>query len=602
MQSSSLNFRYSIKRGTSKQLEALLRKLAEAYPNEQAFSKGLITLYLKEKRFDDAEKELRAIANANPSDLQAGLSVVRLLLQVKGASAARQELTDRIKAGAQAFKYQLALAEFDFAQGNVADSVKLLEGLAKNAPSPEDAVAAQVRLAQIQFNQKKFDSAEALVSKILSTDGRNMDGLRLRASIRMQQGQLDAAIADLRRALDDQPRSSDLMVLLASAYERSGSIELAEKEYADATKTSGFDVPVTLNYVAFMRRRGNAERAEDVLTDLARRWPNNIAVLSALADVRLSRQNWAGAQEIAANMQRIGNTRALGDQIQAAALSGEGKYGDSAKILEGLLTTAPGAAQPMSALVNALVRAQKLDEATSFLQTALKANPQNAEAHVLLGSVQLLKNQPDQAVQSFQTAIEQQPRNAVGYQALADFYIRNKKLSEAQKAVDAGLQVNPDNFTLRLSLAGILELKRDYEAAIAEYEKLLKLNSGSMIVANNLASLLSEYRTDKASIDRANSLAAVLRKSDVPSFKETLGWIDYLRGDYASATGLLEQAAAALPNRPLVRYHLGMSYIGGGQMGKASEQLKKALELTPDEGLEKKIREAQQKTEKSIQN
>jgi hypothetical protein len=37
-------------------------------------------------------------------------------------------------------------------------------------------------------------------------------------------------------------------------------------------------------------------------------------------------------------------------------------------------------------------------------------------------------------------------------------------------------------------------------------------------------------------------------------------------------------------------------------MSKASEQLKKALELTPDEGLEKKIREAQQKTEKSIQN
>jgi tetratricopeptide (TPR) repeat protein len=90
----------------------------------------------------------------------------------------------------------------------------------------------------------------------------------------------------------------------------------------------------------------------------------------------------------------------------------------------------------------------------------------------------------------------------------------------------------------------------------------------------------------------------VLRKSDVPSFKETLGWIDYLREDYASATGLLEQAAAALPNRPLVRYHLGMSYINGGQMGKASEQLKKALELTPDEGLEKKIREANRRPKK----
>ena len=77
----------------------------------------------------------------------------------------------------------------------------------------------------------------------------------------MQQGQLDAAISDLRRGLDDQPRSSDLMVLLASAYERSGSIELAEKEYADATKTSAFNVPFTLNYGAFLRRRGSPERA-----------------------------------------------------------------------------------------------------------------------------------------------------------------------------------------------------------------------------------------------------------------------------------------------------------------------------------------------------
>ena len=78
----------------------------------------------------------------------------------------------------------------------------------------------------------------------------------------------------------------------------------------------------------------------------------------------------------------------------------------------------------MAALVSTLVRAQKLDEAESFLQTALKTNPANAEAHVLLGSVQLLKNAPDQAVQSFRTAIERQPKDMVGYNALANFYIR----------------------------------------------------------------------------------------------------------------------------------------------------------------------------------
>ena len=501
----------------------------------------------------------------------------------------------RINAGGPVFQYQLALADLDLAEGKVADSIQLLESLVSTAGSPEDILAAQVKLAQIQFQQKKFDRAEELVSSILRKDSRNIDGLKLRASIRLQRGQLDVAIEDLRQALDDQPRASDLMVLLANAYERSGSMELAEKQYADAAKTSGFDVGVSLNYVAFLQRRGNVERAEDILTQLAQQWPNNVVVLSALADVRLARQNWIGAQQIAEKIRQIGDRQALSDQILAAALNGQGKYGDSIKILESAQAAAPAAAQPMAALVSTLVRAKKLDEAESFLQTALKTNPANAEAHVLLGSVQLVKNAPDQAVQSFRTAIERQPKDMVGYSALANFYVANRKLDEAEKVIRAGLQQQPDSSVMHMAYAGVLEQKGDYEAAIAEYEILLKQDPGSLIVANNLASLLSDRRTDKASLERAYSLAAVLRKSQVPNFKDTLGWIDYLRGDYKSATALLEEAATALPNRPIVQYHLGMSYIATGQVAKASEQFKKALALAPDSSLQEKIAAAQKK-------
>jgi cellulose synthase operon protein C len=577
----------------SKQSEALLRNLVELYPKEPAFRRSLVTLFVNQKRFDDAEKELRALAAANPSDFAAGLDVVRYLQQFKGPDAARAELMARIKAGGQVFQYQIALAELDFAQGNAADSIQLLESLASKAGSSEDALAAQIKLAQIQFNQKKFDAAEALDSAILRKDSRNIDGLKLRALIHIERGQLDAAIADIRQALEDQPRSSDLIVLLAAAYERSGSIELADKEYADATKVSNFDVVVSLNYVAFLRRRGNLEHAEDILTELARRWPNNISVLTTLADVRLTRQNWIGAQEIADTIRRIGDTSGIPDQILAAALNGQGKYDDSIRILEGLQAAAPAAVQPMAALVSTLVRAQKLDQAVSLLQTALKANPANAEAHVLLGSVQLLQNAPDQAEQSFKTAIERQPKDIAGYRALADFYIRNKNLDEAEKVIRTGLQQQPDSSAMHLALAAVLEQKGDYDAAIAEYEYLLKQDPGSMIVANNLASLLSEHHTDKASLERAYSLAAMLRKSQFPSFKDTLGWIDYLRGDYKSATGLLEEAAAAMPNHALVQYHLGMSYLGMGQFAKASEQFKKALALASDSALQQKIRAAQ---------
>jgi tetratricopeptide (TPR) repeat protein len=138
-------------------------------------------------------------------------------------------------------------------------------------------------------------------------------------------------------------------------------------------------------------------------------------------------------------------------------------------------------------------------------------------------------------------------------------------------------------------------MKGDYDGAIAEYEILLKQDPGSLIVANNLASLLSDRRADKASLERAYALGAVLRKSQLPNFKDTLGWIDYLRGDYKSATALLEEASGALPNSAIVQYHLGMSYMATGQVAKASEQFKKALALAPDSALQEKITTAQKK-------
>ena len=72
----------------------------------------------------------------------------------------------------------------------------------------------------------------------------------------------------------------------------------------------------------------------------------------------------------------------------------------------------------MISLVHALVRAQKTDKAIAFLKSTLEANPDNAEAQVLMGSIQLATGARDQALESFKLAIEKQPKNVVGYQAL----------------------------------------------------------------------------------------------------------------------------------------------------------------------------------------
>jgi len=64
-----------------------------------------------------------------------------------------------------------------------------------------------------------------------------------------------------------------------------------------------------------------------------------------------------------------------------------------------------------------------------------------------------------------------------------------------------------------------------------------------VVVANNLASLLTAHRTDDASLDRAYRIARRLRGIDVPAFQDTYGWIAHRRGDYAEALDYLRPAA-----------------------------------------------------------
>ena len=316
--------------GDFKSLEAALKKLVELNPQESGYRKLLINFYVEQRRIDDAEKEMRALVAANPKDLEAALDLVRFLYAIKKAPpAARQELNARISAGGEVFPYQMALADMDFAEGNLADGKQLLESLIKAGSSPEHVRTAKIALAQMYLSKRNFDLAETQVTDVLRNDPHNVSALKLRASIHLERAQLDSAIADLLEALNYQPRSTDLMTLLATAYERSGLIELADKQFADATKASDFDANIGLEYIAFLQRRGSVARAEDILVELNKRRPNSIQVLSTLAQVRLARQNWVGAEEIAESIRRSGNDGGTADQILGAALIGLNKYDEA---------------------------------------------------------------------------------------------------------------------------------------------------------------------------------------------------------------------------------------------------------------------------------
>ena len=582
--------------GDSKSAEAALKTLIELNPQEPGFRKLLVNFYVEQHRLDDAENELRKLVEARPANSDAELDLVRFLFATKKSpQAARQELDNRIRSGGDIFPFQIALADINFAEGKAADGKQLLEQLVSTGSSPERIRTAKIALAQMYLRQNTPDAVENLTAEVLGDDPHNVAALTLRASVRLERLQLDGAIVDLSDALNSQPRSTDLMLLLAKAYERSGSIELADKELSDATKASNLDAKFGLEYATFLQRRNSIARAEDLLVTLSKRWPNNISVLAALGTARLARQNWTGAEEAADFVRRIEGGSVAADQILGAALVGRNKYDEAIAAFQGAYNVAPSP-QLMNSLVGAFLKAKRKDQAVVFLKSVLTKNPDDANALVLMGSIHLSNGATDEARKGFSAAVKAQPRDPVGYRALANLYIGQKSYDDAVAIIRSGLEQRPDATAFQMILGNVFELKAEYESAISQYQSVLDKEPDNLIAANNIASLLLDHRTDIVSLKKAQSLAVFLRKTDVPQFKDTLGWASYQQGDYRTAVSLSEEASAALPDQAGIRYHLGMAYIAAGQLRKASEQLKKALELAQNQpALTEQIRSALKK-------
>jgi tetratricopeptide (TPR) repeat protein len=120
------------------------------------------------------------------------------------------------------------------------------------------------------------------------------------------------------------------------------------------------------------------------------------------------------------------------------------------------------------------------------------------------------------------------------------------RAEEAQGVLEEALNVLPNAPDLLWAQASFREQLGDFEGAIALYERLYEMLPNQPVVANNLASLISTYRDDEASLERAYTIARRLRGTDVAPFQDTYGWIAYRKGEYQEALEHLEPAAAVL--------------------------------------------------------
>lgn len=561
---------------------AQLAEMAERFPNNAQVAKGQVQWLLNNGETTRAIMIQREIAKTFADDPTHALHVAELLGRFEGPETARGELMALADNGAHPIVFSHALANFELSQGDPKLAIATLENLLTFDLAHEDRHSTQALLADINRTSGNIEQATEITTEILKEEPNHAKGLTLRALLALDDDRPHDAIADLRSALNVKPQDPEVLMLLSLAHERNGSPTLAQERMALAVQSSGAAPTESLRYAEFLLRQDKADIAVSVLQSAIEANGELVDLLAGYGQVQLATSNWTGATETVAKLAaRKDNPEAmrLAQELQVAILNGEQRYDQSIGILHQMWDLNGDRTSAIENLVSSYIRAGKTKEATEFLESVLIDDVANLRANLLRGAVHVFEGELKDAEAIYRQVIEDHPQEESGYGALANLLERQGKSDEAEVVIETGLAKARNTDRLLFSRAARLEREFDFEGAIAIYERLYAANKVSDLLANNLASLLSEHRDNPADLERAYNIAKRLRASTEPAFLDTYGWVLYRRGDYELAIKPLQEAAEGALNNAIVQYHLGMAYAQLGQRDNAIEQLNRALEL-----------------------
>jgi cellulose synthase operon protein C len=582
--------------GDDAEVERRLTEMVAENPADAESKEALIRWHVARGNPEKAEELLRADAYAADAPTDARVAYLAFLREFRGDEAAREEVTALIEAGQDTEVLRSLRAGLDFDAGRRAEAIAELEGIIATAEPGDIARQVKVSLARMLAMIGDAVASRQRVEEVLAEDAGNVEALKLRAADLIEQDQPDDAIFNLRLAMDQAPRDAQIMTLIAGAYLRAGNRELAGEMLSLAVEASNSDPETSLRYAAFLIEAENYAVAEPVLIDALRVSPNSVPILVELGRVYLGLEDWARLEQVEATLRRLDTeeTTAAAVSLRVARLQAQDRADEALEVLETMIRDQGASAGAELEIVRTHLRDGDMAAAENFVQGKLAEDPQNPLMRFLRASIYASSDRAAEAEEIYTALLAENPDQETVWRTLYALQSREGRFDEARATLERGLEALPGAPNLQWALAGEYEREGDIESAIAIYEDLYTRNSDSVIVANNLASLISTHRTDEESLARAWNIARRLRGAERPEFQDTYGWIALRRGEVEEALAHLEPAARSLPQDPLVQFHLGVAYARADRRDDAIRQLRHAVELAGPADTRRQFAEARQ--------
>lgn len=567
--------------GDQQGIEAVYIMLADKFPRNLAYQHALAKFYSVNKDLDKAETIYSRIVSQNPENVEEKLRLVEFTKQHRSIDQSIKLLKDYIQQNNDEYRYQFALGSLYEQSDRNIEAMAIYQRIIDADGLQLSGLKARNSIALAELRSGNRGKATSLINEVLGHDKNNESALLIQAGLKLADKAYDDAIIDLRTLLRDNPGSVKALNLLARSYEAKGSNELALENYLKAYRINT-SIPVSANQLAnhYLRNK-KFDAADEVLEDSIARGNRSLNALKLFAQVKLSLQDWESAEKVANLLEKIEGQESLSQQVLGIVYQGKQLEQESIEAFKKAHELSPSSRQPIVALVQTFFRGGKLEDARKFLNSVLTVDANNLTAYTMLGQLSLYEKHPDEAEKYFLKTVEINPKQAIGYRRLARIYETNNRPDMAEKIILDGLVAMPDNAGLAISLASHYENQQAFDKAIGIYENLLEKNPDVIIAKNNLASLLTDHRTDKASLDKAREIASKFRNSKIPHFRDTYAWTQ-INSDLQleQAINILEGVVKEVGETPIFHYHLGEAYLKQGNKLKAAEYLGNAIKYS----------------------
>ncbi|MDC1287349.1 tetratricopeptide repeat protein [Gammaproteobacteria bacterium] len=581
---------YAMKLGIYQRLDdqsAMLQtytQMVQQFPDNIAFQQALIRHHIEADNLDQAQQLLKRRVEEYPDNIDEKLRLARFLYRHRSSAAASELLKLFIDQDSDEYRLKFALAEVYLRDDQTEQAIGIYDGIVRDDELNPNGLQARNVLARIYLLAGLLADSRVLIDEVLAQDKNNENALLVLARFNLTEGKQDDAITNLRTVLRDNPTSIEALTLLGQAQEEQGAANLAIETLNKAYKMNPASSVIADQLAALLLRNGQPEKADEILWESIDAGNESIETLKLLTQVKLRLGKWGQAEQLAQRLESIESEEALAQQVLGLAYHGGKQKDDSFLAFRRAHDLDPNAPQPIAALVKAYVEDGKPDKAKAFLLSVVAGNPENATAYHLLGQLSLREKDVQAAIGYFEKVVESAPESELGYLSLGSIYLQQRNFQQAEKIYSSGVKAVPTNLTLSINQALVVEAQGKLDRAILLYENLLKANPDALIARNNLASLLTDHRSDQASHERARVLAEVFRDSKIPLFRDTYAWASVRLGLYLEeAIAILNVVVRDNETVGIYHYHLGEAYRKNGNSFDARKHLRRAIELEDPE-------------------